>query len=99
VPAIASASATHASFPDWTIMPLISSSTATGLFGSMNMREPSLFHARVETGTTWSVFSVFCLSALKVRYAVMSFVSEAGSMRWFGFCPTSCCPLLKSVST
>jgi hypothetical protein len=71
-------------------MPLISSSTATGLVGSMNMREPSLFAARAETGTTWSVLRVFCLSALNVRYAVITFVSEAGSMRWFTLCATSC---------
>jgi hypothetical protein len=41
----------HASFPDCTIIPLRSSSTLTGLFGSMNMREPSLFDARGDTAT------------------------------------------------
>jgi hypothetical protein len=70
-----------ASLPDCTIMPLISSSTATGLLGSMNMREPSLFDARTETGTTWLSVIVFCFSAANVRYAVISLVSDAGSTR------------------
>ena len=46
-PAIASASAMQASLPDCTTMPLISSSTVTGLRGSMNMREPGARQARV----------------------------------------------------
>ena len=40
LPAMASASAMQASLPDCTIMPCIRSSTVTGCFGSMNMREP-----------------------------------------------------------
>ncbi len=51
-PAMASARATQASFPDWMIMPWMSSSTVTGMSGAMNMREPSIFQARVDTGTT-----------------------------------------------
>ena len=54
LPATASASAMHASLPDCTTMPRISSSTVTGLRGSMNMREPEAFHARGETFTCWS---------------------------------------------
>ena len=64
-PAMASASAMQASLPDCMIMPCNSSSTLTGLFGSMNMREPGCFQARSDTATTWSGVSVFCLSAPK----------------------------------
>ena len=49
LPATASAIATEASLPDWMIMPLRSSSTLTGLRGSMNMREPRVFQADCET--------------------------------------------------
>ena len=51
LPATASASAMQASLPDCTTMPRISSSTVTGLRGSMNMREPGAFQARVDTFT------------------------------------------------
>ena len=50
-PAIASASAIDASLPLCTIMPRISGSTAGVCLGSINMREPSAFHARSDTGT------------------------------------------------
>ena len=66
-PAMASASAMQASLPDCTIMPLIRSSTFTCVPTWMNMREPPVFQARSETGTAWSIFSVPCLSAAKVR--------------------------------
>ena len=45
VPPTSSASATVASLPDCTIMPWIRLSTETCLPTSMNMREPSCFHA------------------------------------------------------
>jgi hypothetical protein len=61
-----SASATQASLPDCTITPRMSSSTLTGLLGSMNMREPSMRQALVETGTTWSGLSEPSLSLEKV---------------------------------
>ena len=48
-PAMASASAMQASFPDWMIIPCSSSSTVTGFLGSMNMREPETRQARSET--------------------------------------------------
>src|SRR5215213_10190014 len=78
-------------------MPFRSSFTDTGLFGSMNIREPSLFHARGETGTIWSMPRVFCLSAENVTYAVISFVREAGSIRCCTLYETRSCPLLKSA--
>lgn len=62
-----SASATQASLPDCTITPRISWSTVTGLFGSMNMREPSMRQAFSDTGTCCSGLSVPALSAAKVR--------------------------------
>ncbi len=51
VPPTTSASAIDASLPDWTIMPRRSSSTETARRGSMNMRDPSAFHARCDTST------------------------------------------------
>jgi hypothetical protein len=53
-PATPSASATVASLPDCTIMPLSRSSTGTCILGSMNMREPGIFQARSLTGKVWS---------------------------------------------
>jgi len=52
LPPTSSASAIDASLPDCTIIPRSSSSTVTGMRGSMNMREPSAFQAACETGTT-----------------------------------------------
>ena len=54
LPVIASASAMHASLPDCTTMPRISSSTVTGRRGWMNMREPGARQARSEMLTCWS---------------------------------------------
>ena len=51
VPPTPSASATVASLPDCTIIPLIKSSTGTCIWGSMNMREPGIFQARTLTGS------------------------------------------------
>ena len=64
---MASARATQASLPDWTIMPLIRSSTFTWVLTWMNMREPGAFQAFSETGTVWSSLIVPCLIAAKVR--------------------------------
>ena len=66
-PAISSASATQASLPDCTIMPCTSWSTVTGLRGSMNIREPIIFHAFSDTGTCCSGVIRPSLSAAKVR--------------------------------
>ncbi|KAG0910900.1 hypothetical protein G6F32_016796 [Rhizopus arrhizus] len=65
LPPTASASATEASLPDWTIMPWFSSSTVTGLRGSMNMREPPVRQACSDTGTVCSSVRRFSSSALK----------------------------------
>src|SRR5487761_2098738 len=81
VPAISSESATVASLPDCTMTPRISSSTVTGLRGSMNIRDPPVRHAFSETGTTCPRSIVFAFSAWKTRYVVISLVSEAGSRR------------------
>src|SRR5487761_2424084 len=81
VPAISSESATVASLPDCTMTPRISSSTVTGLRGSVNIREPPVRHAFSETGTTCPRSIVFAFSAWKTRYVVISLVSEAGSRR------------------
>ena len=62
-----SASAMQASLPDCTIMPRSNSSTDTGLFGSMNMRDPGAFQARSDTGTAFSGVSVFCFKAENAR--------------------------------
>ena len=66
-PAICSASAMQASLPDCTIMPRISSSTLTGFFGSMNMREPGARQARSDTFTCCSSASFFSFSAANTR--------------------------------
>ena len=65
LPPTASARATEASLPDCTIMPWISSSTVTGLRGSMNMREPPVRQAVSDTGTCCSRVRRFSSSALK----------------------------------
>jgi hypothetical protein len=91
LPAISSASAMHASLPDCTIMPRINSSTVTGFLGSMNVREPSAFHARSDTGTGCVSWICFCFNAAKVRYAVISLVSDAGSTRSSAACAASAC--------
>ncbi len=68
-----------ASLPDWTIIPLIRSSTGTCMLGSMNIREPGIFQARRLTGSV-CFRSIFLLrSASNTRYCVISLVSEAGS--------------------
>jgi hypothetical protein len=53
----------QASLPDWTIAPRSSSSTVTGLRGSMNMREPAACHAFSDTGTDCAGASAFSRSA------------------------------------
>ena len=92
-PPTSSASATVASLPDCTIMPCSSSSTVTGFRGSMNIREPPDFHARCETVTVCSSVIAFFFSASKTRYAVISLVSDAGSIRSPAFCAAMVCPL------
>ncbi len=67
VPPTPSASATVASLPDWTIMPLIRSSTGTCIFGSMNMREPGIFQARGLTGRVCCRLIFLALSASNTR--------------------------------
>ena len=67
LPPTSSARAIDASLPDCTIMPFISSSTVTDLRGSMNMREPSAFHAFCETFTICDGTMAFCRSAPNVR--------------------------------
>ena len=64
---MASASAMQASLPDWMIMPRNNSLTVTGLFGSMNMREPLAFHARSETLIGCSSFKTPWRRAVKLR--------------------------------
>src|SRR6267378_2110314 len=98
-PATASARAMQASLPDWTIIPCKSSSTVTGFLGSINMREPAVRHARSETRIVCPRASDLPLSAAKARYAVMSLVSEAGSMRSFGLRLAIDCPLVASRSS
>ena len=67
LPAMASDSATQASLPDWTIIPLIRSSTFTCVSTWMNIREPCAFQAFSETVIIWSSWIVPCLSAAEVR--------------------------------
>ncbi len=98
-PAIRSASAMQASLPDCTIMPRISSSTVTGFFGSMNMREPGARQAFSEALTCSSSVSFFSLSAANTRYAVISLVSDAGSKRSSGFSAARIWPLETSATT
>jgi len=66
-PATASASAMHASLPECTSMPRISSSTVTGFFGSRNMRAPGARQARAEIGTCCSRVSFLSRSAPNTR--------------------------------
>ncbi|MNN25051.1 hypothetical protein D3C81_1385060 [compost metagenome] len=68
-PPTASASASAASLPDWTIRPISRSCTLTGLLGSMNMRDSSLFtFSTTLVGTTvWSSVRRFSLIAWKAR--------------------------------
>ncbi|MNV78833.1 hypothetical protein D3C71_1723490 [compost metagenome] len=66
-PPTPSASAMVASLPDWTIMPLIRSSTGTCILGSMNMREPGIFHARSLTGKRCSSVIFLARSASNTR--------------------------------
>ena len=96
---MSSASAIDASLPDWMMTPWRSSSTVTVLRGSMNMREPSVFHARCDTSTVCDAAMVFARRAAKTQYAVMSFVSEAGSRRSSAFTPASVWLLSVSTST
>src|SRR5581483_2780684 len=69
------------------------------LFGWMNMREPPTRHARTDTGTAWSIATVFCRIAEKATYAVISLVSEAGSMRSSALRVAIGSPLDTSMST
>ena len=68
-----------ASLPDWTIIPLIRSSTGTCILGSMNMREPGIFQARTLTGSVCCRSIFLARSASNTRYCVISLVSDAGS--------------------
>src|SRR6266850_8078098 len=95
-PDVASARAMQASLPDCTTMPRTSSSTATGRLGSTNMREPGARQARTETVTCCSGEIFFSRSAENTRYAVISLVREAGSMRSSGFSEARICPLERS---
>ncbi len=79
-------------------MPRSSSSTDTARRGSMNMREPSAFHARSDTFTICEGTIVFARSAPNTRYAVISLVSDAGSRRSSAAAAASVCPLVTSTS-
>ena len=86
----------QASLPDCTIMPRSSSSTVTGLLGSMNMREPSRFaRALRDRHRPGRAGCVFCLSAVNTRYAVISLVSEAGSTRCCALCASERLPAVE----
>ncbi|MDT4823581.1 hypothetical protein FQZ97_568110 [compost metagenome] len=98
LPPTASARATDASLPDCTIMPWFSSSTVTGLRGSMNMREPPVRQACSETGTVCSSVRRFSSSALNTTYAVMILVSEAGSTFMSGLEAARVWPLFTSIT-
>ncbi len=65
----------------------------------MNMREPSAFQARSETGAICDGTIVFDRSAPNTTYAVMSLVSDAGSRRSSAFCAASVWPLVTSVTS
>src|SRR6266702_142383 len=65
----------------------------------MNIREPSARQAFSDTATICEGMICLSLSAAKVRYAVMSLVSEAGSRGSSAACATSVCPLKISRST
>ena len=67
LPATPSANATVASLPDCTIMPRSKSSTGTFILGSMNMREPGIFQARVLTGKVCSRLIFLLLRASNTR--------------------------------
>ena len=68
VPPTASASATDASLPDWTIMPCSSSCTVGVIVVSMNISEPPPLRssqARSDTGIFWSRASFLSRKAVK----------------------------------
>ena len=69
VPDTASASATAASLPDWTIRPYSRSLIDTGVDGSMNILElsPETFQARTDTLTIWSIANFFSWMAWNTR--------------------------------
>ena len=62
---VASATAIEASLPDWMMTPWSSSSTDTAFRGSMNIREPSAFHACCDTCTICDGVIVFARNAPK----------------------------------
>src|SRR6202171_3638563 len=96
-PAVTSANAIAASFPDCTISPCSSSSTDTAFFGSMNILDPSARHAFSDTVATCEGVSSLSLSARKTRYAVISLVREAGSRGSSALTATSVWPLRMSI--
>ncbi|MNN16316.1 hypothetical protein D3C81_1294500 [compost metagenome] len=100
VPATASAIATAASFPDCTIRPYSRSLTLTGTRGSINIFEllGSTFHALVEIVIIWFRSSFLSWIAVKATYAVISLVSDAGSIRISGSFDASTWLLVASSS-
>ena len=64
---MASARVMAASLADWMVVPLIKELTLTGTLGSRNIREPSTFHAALETVSIWLASSVPFSNALKAR--------------------------------
>ncbi len=100
-PATPSASATDASLPDCTTMPRTSSSTFGVIVVSMNISEPPPLrsaHARIDTGSVCSSESFLSRIALNTRYAVISFVSDAGSALASASRSASVCPVVRSIS-
>ena len=101
LPPTSSASAIAASLPDWMIIPYTRSCTDTGLFASMNMRDSSRPTRRTASlGVTICSIEIFFLSsASNTRYAVISFVSDAGSTRSSALPDASTVLLVASTST
>src|ERR1700676_3001112 len=92
-PAVTSANAIAASFPDCTISPCSSSSTDTDFLGSMNILDPSARHAFSDTVAICEGVSSLSLSARNTRYAVINLVREAGSRGSSALTATSVWPL------
>ena len=69
---------------------------ATRWLGEANMRAPGAFATRSDTSASCARSSFFWRSAVNTTYAVIIFVSEAGSKRSSSDAPARACPLVRS---
>ncbi len=70
----------------------------TAFRGSMNIRDPSARQAAVDTGTSCAGAMALSRKAANARYAVISLVSDAGSLRSSALSDASTCPVVTSSS-